>query len=236
MRRRGPKQCPFPAGRSSSGRTRRGIFNIISVPRSHSRLSPSSIPSSPPSLSLTLDSSGKGGKKTEPSAKRETLSPAPSQAIGRRAQEARPRGQPWPRSGCSWRSSGAAPPRVREGRLAALASGRALLDSSRSPKQKPSAPERAGTWLGSAPARAAGLGDPSLPPRPLSSPARTARPPPPRPHPGRARPQPGAHTARTLPLHTLTHSRALPCSRGRAPPRAPCQPAGRPRRPRAPMD
>lgn len=214
---------PFSTDRSCTRGTQSGIFNIISLPRSHSRLSLPTTPSSPPSLSLTFDSSGKGGKKgTEPSAKPETHGPAPSLAIGSCTQEARPPGQQRTQSGCLRRPSGAAPPRVREARLPAPASGRALLDSSRSPKQKTSAPERARTWRGSAPARAVGPGDPSLPPYPLPSPARTPRPPPPRPHPGRARlpaRSPGRTPARTLPLHTLTHSRTLPRSRDRAPPR-----------------
>lgn len=150
-----------------------------------------------------------GGERTELSAKPETLGPAPSTSIGSCSEEVCLPRYLLPRIGFSGCSSSTVPPRAREDRLAAPASGRALLDSSRSPKQKTSAPEWARTWRGSAPAQAAGPGDPSLLPYP-PSPARTPCPPPPHPHPGRARPQPGAHTRTHAPAHTPALPRPPP--------------------------
>lgn len=227
---------PFSTDRSCSRGTQSGIFNIISLPRSHSRLSLPTAPSSPPSLSLTFDSSGKGGKKAQsrqPNLKH--MAPPPPQPLAASLRRPAPRGSS--ALGVAVCSARRALPRPGPGRLGWLP--RRAAEPFWTAPAHPNRRRRRRSGLGHGeaarrPERWGPVIPPSLP-APLPSPARTPRPPPPHPHPGRARlpaRSPGRTPARTLPS---THSRTpapspapateLRHARLASPPAAPAAPA-----------
>lgn len=224
---------PLHPDRSCPGGTQRGIFHRISLARTPASLSPAT-PPSPPSLSLTFDSSSKGGKKApsrQPNLK--SAAPPPSQPLV--ASRRRPASGGRCGLGVAARGARRAWPRPRSGRVGWLPRRAAepFWTAPAHPNRRRR--RRSGLGHGEAARRPKQRG-PVIPPSlPVPSPLPHTRPvrPHPAPTPGEPARSPGAHTRTRAPLHSLPHSRAPPPTpaaeprhaRLARPPAAPAAPA-----------